>query len=242
MAQQSGTWNGKKSAVVLTYDDAIDVHLDHAIPALDSLGLKATFYLSVDSPGFSERTDEWTLVAKHGHELGNHTMYHPCAGNKPDRDWVRTEYDLATYSLDRIQKEILATNFVLQEIDGKKERTFAYPCGEYMVGDTSYIPLVEKNFVSARGVVARMLTKSNLDFYNVNSYTVHGQSGEELINLVKQAVEHGRLLVFMFHGIGGGHSIDVDLEAHSALLHYLKVHEQEIWIAPMVEVATYLRK
>src|SRR5690606_2235209 len=43
-AQSNPTWKGKKAAVVLTYDDAIDQHLDHAVPVLDALGLKATFY------------------------------------------------------------------------------------------------------------------------------------------------------------------------------------------------------
>lgn len=45
-AQDKAVWNNKKCAVVLTYDDALNVHLDNAIPVLDSLGLKATFYLS----------------------------------------------------------------------------------------------------------------------------------------------------------------------------------------------------
>lgn len=241
-AQQSNSWNGKKCAIVLTYDDAIDAHLDNAIPVLDSLGLKATFYLSVDSPGFSERTDEWTVVAKNGHELGNHTMYHPCAGNKPGRTWVRPDYDLATYSVSRIQKEILATNFVLQEIDGKTERTFAYPCGEYQVGDTSYIPVVEQNFISARGVIAKLLSKSDINYYNIDSYAVDGQSADDLIDLVEDARENGKLLVFMFHGVGGGHSIDVDLKDHSELLHYLKANESDIWIAPLVEVTRFLKK
>ena len=52
---QSGnnTWHGKKCAVVLTYDDAIDQHLDNAVPVLDSLHLKATFYLTAFSSHYS---------------------------------------------------------------------------------------------------------------------------------------------------------------------------------------------
>ena len=45
-AQTSTTWNGKSCAVVLTYDDGLNVDLDNVIPALDSVGLKATFYIS----------------------------------------------------------------------------------------------------------------------------------------------------------------------------------------------------
>src|SRR4051812_44818522 len=98
-------WNGHKAAVVLTYDDALNVHLDNVVPALDSAGLKGTFYLTVSSEAFTKRMDEWKLTAIKGHELGNHTMYHPCMGGK-GREWVKAEYDLNTYTLRRIEDEI----------------------------------------------------------------------------------------------------------------------------------------
>src|SRR3954468_17028100 len=79
-AQLTNVWNNKKCAVALTYDDALNVDLDNAIPALDSLGLKGTFYLSGYSGALNNRIDEWRAIAKKGHELGNHTLYHPCAG------------------------------------------------------------------------------------------------------------------------------------------------------------------
>jgi peptidoglycan/xylan/chitin deacetylase (PgdA/CDA1 family) len=82
-AQSPQVWNNKQCAVVLTYDDAIDVDLDHAIPVLDSLKLKATFYLIGSSSVVSARMDEWRKIAKEGHELGNHAMFHPCMAVGP---------------------------------------------------------------------------------------------------------------------------------------------------------------
>ena len=38
-----GAWHNKQCAVVLSYDDAIDVDLDNVVPALDSLKLGAPF-------------------------------------------------------------------------------------------------------------------------------------------------------------------------------------------------------
>jgi hypothetical protein len=61
-----------------------------------------------------------------------------------------------------------------------------------------------------------------------------------MIGLVKKAMETHTLLVFLFHGVGGGHTLNVDLGEHSKLLHFLKMHEKEIWIAPMVEVAGFI--
>ena len=56
LAQSNQPWQGKKCAVVLTYDDAINEHLDNAIPVLDSLGLKATFSFSNISFSFCNKT------------------------------------------------------------------------------------------------------------------------------------------------------------------------------------------
>jgi peptidoglycan/xylan/chitin deacetylase (PgdA/CDA1 family) len=87
-AQDKGLWNNKKCTVVLTYDDALNVHLDNAIPLLDSLGLKATFYLSGYSGVLNNRITDWRAIAKEGHELANHTLYHPCTGKRPGREFV----------------------------------------------------------------------------------------------------------------------------------------------------------
>ena len=62
-------WNHKPCAVVLTYDDAIDQDLDNVLPALDSMGLKATFYLIGRSPVVGKRMEEWRAAARNGHEL-----------------------------------------------------------------------------------------------------------------------------------------------------------------------------
>jgi len=62
-----------------------------------------------------------------------------------------------------------------------------------------------------------------------------------MIDLVKKAMQTHTLLVFLFHGVGGGHSINVSLSAHSALLHYLDQNKKNIWIAPMVQVASYIK-
>jgi sialate O-acetylesterase len=49
---QDSLWQNKTCAVSLTYDDALNVHLDKVIPLLDSLGFRATFYLTGYFPGF----------------------------------------------------------------------------------------------------------------------------------------------------------------------------------------------
>lgn len=240
-AQQSGLWNGKSCAVVLTYDDALNVHLDNVIPCLDSVGMKGTFYITGESQALAKRINDWRLAASHGHELGNHTLTHPCDGSPEGRAWVTPEKDLSRYSLNRAVNEIRITNTLLQAIDGKTERTFAYPCGDTKIDTVSFYPLVANEFAGARGVQPKLENLNSVDLTNIGCYAINGQTGDYMIDLVKKAMETHTLLVFLFHGVGGEHNLNVSLEAHSQLVHYLQQHRKEIWVAPLVDVAGYIR-
>jgi peptidoglycan/xylan/chitin deacetylase (PgdA/CDA1 family) len=237
----ASVWNNKQCAVVLTYDDAIDVDLDNAVPALDSLGLRGTFYLIGSSAVVGKRLPEWRKAALRGHELGNHALMHPCDGSLPGRGFVTPDNDLSKYTVSRAVSEIRANNTLLAAIDGKTSRTFAYPCGDRQIGGVNFYDQLKNDFVAARGVTAGLQTAAQVKLDNVDSYMINGQDGKYLIDLVKQAQQSHMLLVFLFHGVGGGHSLNVDLVAHRQLLRYLKAHERDIYIAPMVEVAAKIR-
>jgi len=240
-AQNAQVWNNKQCAVVLTYDDAIGVDLDNVVPALDSLKLKGTFYLIGSSSVISSRMDEWRKVAKEGHELGNHMLYHPCDGGRPGRSFVTPETDLSKYSMVRETNEAIMNNVLLKAIDGKDKRTFAYPCGDLKIGDDLIWPHIQKEFVAARGVGAGMQTIDKVDLGNIDCYMIDKKNADYMIGLVKQAMQTHTLLVFLFHGVGGGHNINVDLKEHSKLLHFIKENEKNIWVAPMVDVAEHIK-
>jgi peptidoglycan/xylan/chitin deacetylase (PgdA/CDA1 family) len=199
--------------------------------------LKGTFYVIGSSPVVAKRLDEWRLLAKHGHELGNHAMFHPCDGSLPGRTFVTVDNDLSKYTVSREVAEIRINNVLLKAIDGKDKRTFAYPCGDLKIGDVYFYNQLKSDFVGARGVSAGLQTAAQVKMDNIDCYAINGQSSEYMISLVKKAQETHTLLVFLFHGVGGGHPINVSLSAHSQLIHYLKNHEKDIWIAPMVDVA-----
>jgi sialate O-acetylesterase len=241
-AQDLAVWRNKKCAVCLTYDDALNVHLDKVVPLLDSLSLKGTFYISGYYAPFGERSREWRSAADKGNELGNHTLFHPCKGKSPGREWVNPDYDLNNYTVQRMVDEIKMANILLKATDGKTKRTFAYPCGDMKIGDSSYVLRIENEFLGARGVEGKMQRINEIDLNNIGAYVINGQSGDELISMVKKAMENDALLVFLFHGVGGEHSLNVSLDAHSKLLHFLKSNEKDIWVAPLVEIAEYVRE
>jgi sialate O-acetylesterase len=239
-AQSNLPWQGKKCAVVITYDDAIDQHLDNAVPVLDSLGLKATFYLTAFSTSMQTRLNDWKKLAAKGYELGNHTLYHPCNGG-PGRTWVKPAYDLTTYTVQRMVDETRMTNLFLQALDGKTKRTFAFTCGDMKIGDSSFINAMKTDFVAARAVRNEMHKINEVDLYNVDCYMVNNNTAEEMIRWVKKATETNSLLVILFHGVGGGNGLDVSLPNHRKFLAYLKQNEKDIWVAPMIEVAEYIK-
>lgn len=241
-AQTARPWKGKKCAVVLTYDDGLDVHIANALPALDSLGLKATFYIANYQGGLQAQIPGWRAAAAKGHELANHTLFHPCEGGRPGREFVNADYDMNNYSMRRITNEIRAMNAVLYAIDAKADRTFAFPCGDNKVHDTAYIDSLHKDFIAARGVVGTIPTIDKVNLYDFPGFGVFNHSGEAMIQWVKEAEAKQGLLVIIFHGVGGGHDLNVSLPAHSQLLHYLKQHEKDIWIAPLIEVAGFVKE
>jgi Polysaccharide deacetylase len=117
--------------ISLTFDDALDEHLDHVVPILDQYGLSATFYAHLSAPSLSRRFNEWRDVALSGHEIGNHTIFHPADSRK---HWVREGNALASYSIDRILLEVEVANQWLDALDGGRIRTFAFPCSNPMLG------------------------------------------------------------------------------------------------------------
>lgn len=239
--QTDTIWNHKKCAVVLTYDDGLNIDLSHVIPALDSVGLKGTFYISDYFNGLKGQINRWRKAATEGHELANHTIWHPCEGGRTGREFVKRDYDLNNYTLKRMDDEILAMNVILKAIDGKSKRTFAYPCGDMKIHDTLYLEPLKEQFIAARGVTPAMLPIDKLNLYDVPCYMMNGQSADEMIALVKKAMQTHTLLVFLFHGVGGEHNLNVSLEAHSGLLHFLQQNEKNIWIAPMIDVTEFIK-
>ncbi len=218
----------KKAAVCLTFDDGQDSHLDEAIPLLDSFSFKATFYCPGNSESLHNRTSEWESIIENGHELGNHSLFHPCDGKI--HDWVKSEYDLNIYNKEQIRMELYTANTLLKAIDGRIDRTYGYTCSNYKVqGDTSFVDVVKQLFSAARSDGPIPKTMENIDIYFMPSWSVNNNTGKELIDYVKEAREKGTIATFMFHSVGGGY-LNVSTESLQELLIYLKDNEQDYWV------------
>jgi peptidoglycan/xylan/chitin deacetylase (PgdA/CDA1 family) len=230
--------NGARAAVSLTYDDAIQSQLDNAAPALAKHGLRATFFLTGHSGVLQGSADRYRALAQAGHELGAHTMDHPC-----DRSlsFVKPGFALQDYDLPRMQADLTENIQQLRELGQKEPFSFAYPCGATWLGEvhTSYVPLIEQLFIAARGVNGRVGDPTNDSLFEVPSAMGNG-SGPELIGWVERALSSGGWVVFTFHGVAGDY-LSVQADAHEALLGYLEQHERSVWTERFGRVASYVK-
>lgn len=226
--------NGEKTAISLSYDDALASQLDNAIPSLNKYNIKASFYLHFRPEStVNDRLPEWREVAAEGHELGNHSVYHPCSASLPGRDWVLPEQDLDRYSINQMKDELRLANTILFAIDGRLERTFTSPCIDSLIDGVNYWPLVRELFVAIKG------QESGNGFSTL--VFPSDVSGQELIDMVKNLEKNHQLINIIFHGIGGDY-LTVSKEAHEELLAYLAGNRESYWVDSYITIMKYLKE
>ena len=218
---ENTNWLKGKTAVSLSYDDALDSQLDNVIPALNSFGFLASFYVVPTSNAFQSRLEAWRSAAKHGHELGNHTLFHSCRASLDDREWVQPDRDLDTQSAKSVIEEVKLANILLQALDGRTQRTFAIPCGDLLAGGVNYVDQVKADFLAIKG------QGINSGFSTL--HVANGESGEKLVQLVREQTGKTALINIIFHGVGADY-LSVTNDAHIKLLKYLDQNSDIYWV------------
>jgi len=232
--------NGAKAAFCLTYDDGLPSHISTVVPILKRYHFKATFYPILTSSSIKLEMEKWKSLVKDGHELGNHTVYHPC--RKSEGYSVKDYLDLDKYTTEQILAEIEVANTFLQALDGKKTRTFAYPCTDMYAGGLSFKDSVVYYATAARGgsyEPPEPLNPLDIDIYNVPAWGPNNNSSKDLIAYIKTILEKGTLGAFIFHGIGE-ESMKISEEDHEEMLKFLDAHRKEIWVTTFKEATDYL--
>jgi hypothetical protein len=219
------------TTISLTFDDAHDAHLDVVAPWLNQHLLCGTFYVDFLSRSLTGRLDEWRNVARQGHELGNHSLFHP---GYPPASHIREGNNLAFYTFDRMSLELELANQLLTAIDGRSLRSFAYPNANPVLGDEgwtkrwlrllgwdrtrlvgwvdrwrldfgttrrNYRSVVEQHFFAARGGAFREWP-SVYDRFFVPSFSCDRKSLAEILQFVDRMAATGSWGVLMFHNVG----------------------------------------
>ena len=232
---------GKKAALSLSFDDARPSQVDAGTALLDEYGAKATFYLVPSA--VRQRLEGWKKAAANGHEMGNHSLNHPCTGNFP---WARQKA-LEDYSLKKMHQELTAANKEIKDLLGVQPAVFAYPCGQTFVGrgrhTKSYVPVVAKLFQSGRGWLDEGPNDPNFcDMAQLTGIEMDGKDFEQILSLLEKAKETGQWVVLAGHEMGESGPQTTHLDMLKQLLEYAQDPANGIWLAPVGTVAKYIKE
>lgn len=223
------------------------MHHETVAPHLAAKQLTATFNICAHED-FTKSTHAWKRVASLGHELGNHTLFHPCR-QEPELNysWLDARYDLRDYSARQWMDEMRVANCLLNLIDGAKDRTFGNTCCHTTIGrgatETKISDLIAPLFVAGRGPLNNQIIRpSSLFFPALGHFNGDGKTFTELRQSIERSISLKGWIIFMFHGVGEGtHSGYADAVQHAKLIDYLDENSRHIWTASMVNVARHLK-
>ena len=236
------TWpDGNQLALSLSFDDARHSQIDNGLALFDRHDVKVTFYVVPDR--VKERLEGWKQAVVSGHEIGNHTVLHPCTGNF---DWVGPDNAIENYTLKTMRAELLDASQQIQELLATTPQSFAYTCGDTTVGrgvnNRSYIPVVAELFSSGRGWQNEAANNpAKVDMAHVLSMKMDDMSFQEIKAIIEQARKKGYWVVLAGHEIGQDDATYTTRTAMlEKLLTYAKDKKNKIWIAPAGTVSQYI--
>ncbi len=241
-AKSTFQWpQGKKMALSLTFDDARLSQPDKGIPLLDKYDVKGTFYVSPGS--MKQRLEAWKKAVKNGHDIGNHSIAHPCTGNF---DWSRGKA-LEDYTLQSMYSELDSANKIIKQELGVEPTSFAFPCGQTFVGRgeniKSYIPVVASLFESGRLWLSEGPNDPMFcDLSQLTGMELDGKSFEQVKKLIETAKSTGKWLILAGHEMNDGGNQTSLLTTIEAICKYAKDPANEIWIDNVHNIASYIKK
>jgi peptidoglycan/xylan/chitin deacetylase (PgdA/CDA1 family) len=229
---------GARAAVSLTYDDGLDSQIDHAVPDLQAAGFKATFFLT--RKNMEAKLTDWQAVWRLGHEVGNHSVTHPCRLKHCTSDGFGNE-------------EIEPMEVFLDEhFSADRFRSYAYPCGFIGLGEGALRQRIARYEHALRGRIAAARTVSGLanDPLRVadDPLLLHGyeptydvDDPRRAFHYVRQTLAIGGWAILVFHDVLGARRGEGDTcqASHRAILGWLS--DQPVWCAPMGEVFQYIQ-
>jgi len=228
-----------RGALSLTFDDARTTQIDTGISILDAHDLKATFYVSL--AGVEQRLDGWKAAAANGHEIGNHSLRHPCSINFHFDD----DNALEDYSLERMEGELLGASDEIERLLGVRPVTFAYPCGQTFIGRgeacRSYVPLVAKHFIAGRSAFDETTNGPMVaDLAQLAGIEADRAGIEQLTALIDRALDQGSWLVLFAHNVGTRSRQSLQAETLDALCRH--VRSSAVWMDTVANIAAYVHE
>ena len=242
MAQQRFAWpQGRQVAVSLSFDDARASQVTRGLDLLARHKAKVTFYVNPRS--MERQLEGWKRAVREGHEIGNHSLTHPCSGNLAfARNRALEEFTAARFGEDVDEGKRL-----IESMLGVKATTFAYPCGSKFVGrgvnTQSTVPLVAQRYLAGRGFRDEAANDPTfVDLAQVLGVDSDGMSFEQMKAAVDRARAGNGWLVLAGHEIGETGYQTTLAATLDQFLTYAADPANGIWLDTVEKVARYVQE
>jgi peptidoglycan/xylan/chitin deacetylase (PgdA/CDA1 family) len=232
--------DNKNAAVCVTLDDGCDGQFKYALPAMNALSIRGTFFI-ISGNGYACSYNNWSLIksaVNAGHEIGAHTVHHP---------------HLTTLDSTQIEYELEVSDDSLLKILGRKPQIMAYPFGDG-AGSGSQDKLVQR--IAAKYYIGSRSAGSppsgfagyydyNNPFYPDFYYQVASFHMDSTITIAKftnvldNAINAGGWFIPMYHSIETGTNMTVSAGMFTKQIDSIQSRLSKIWIAPFGEQLKY---
>jgi peptidoglycan/xylan/chitin deacetylase (PgdA/CDA1 family) len=216
--------HNKKGAVSITFDDNNPSLLTTAVPALDSLGLKATFFLKTDVLDNSSLWDYWRDLAAAGYEFGSHSKSHS---------------DLTSLTAAQLDQELAGSKAEIdRQIPSQRCLTLAYPYGAY---NSAVQAAASQYYISARGIV-NALNNTPIDFFDIHANGDDINNESAMKTWTDLAETNGAWQVIFIHsldGAGSDYGI-LDTSMFQSYLNHLK--SKKLWVDTYGAVVKFIKE
>lgn len=213
----------RAAAISYTFDDGLRDQYTLAVPMLNEVGFKGTFFVI---PSKVSRTVEdaerrqndkraWGTItwgelrqmAAQGHEIGSHTWSHP---------------NLTKLTAPEVDAQLKQSYDAIRNEIGRTPLTLAYPFNactpEIERSALKYYAACREHQIGVGG--------SNCTVVSLNKW-------------VDELVDNHKWGVIMAHAIGRGYAAFTDPTIFRSHLGYVKCHETNIWVDTFANVARY---
>jgi sialate O-acetylesterase len=164
--------------------------------------------------------------------------------------WLEACYDLCEYTPRRFRTELEIANLILYLLDGRHDRTFGNTCCNTTIGrgaqEVAMDDVLRELFVAARGPYNRQIAdvRRGINLMQVGHFGADrdDMDFEGIQATIQRAIEMCGWAVFMIHGVGKGtHGLYMEKSTHEGLLAWLAANQADIWTAPFIEVAQFVK-
>jgi peptidoglycan/xylan/chitin deacetylase (PgdA/CDA1 family) len=217
---------GKLAPVSITFDDNCESQFQFAVPALDSRGLQATFFVVTRTASALRQWEAYRNLAARGHEIGSHSVTHP--------DFSLMGEPARTSELFRSRETIDSA------IPGRKCFSLALPFGwrdKQLLKDTKAtygaVRIVNQwdglHEITDPGEVRGMIPYRTTEVAEMDTW-------------VTLAMAKSRWLVEIYHGFEGDCWEPIPASRFAAHLDRILKDTGRVWVAPFGSVSKYMRE